>query len=93
MAFTKVCSLSDVWQGEMEAFDVEGTELWARDIQESYGPVGLNWVYASSPLLHDSALYVQVLHGMRTTALITANTPTSCTRWTARHRPCASTDT
>lgn len=52
--------------GILKAFDVEGTELWARDIQESYGPFGLNWGYASSPLLHDSALYVQVLHGMRT---------------------------
>ena len=52
--------------GILKAFDVEGTELWTRDIQESYGRFGLNWGYASSPLLHDSALYVQVLHGMRT---------------------------
>ena len=52
--------------GILKAFDVEGTELWTRDIQESYGPFGLNWGYASSPLLHEGALYVQVLHGMRT---------------------------
>ncbi len=52
--------------GILKAFDVEGTELWTRDIQESYGAFGLNWGYASSPLLHDTALYVQVLHGMRT---------------------------
>src|SRR5204862_3050678 len=25
-----------------------------------------NWGYASSPLLHEDALYVEVLHGMRT---------------------------
>lgn len=37
-----------------------------RDIQADYGPFGLNWGYASSPLLYENALYVQVLHGMRT---------------------------
>ena len=37
-----------------------------RDIPASYGPFGLNWGYASSPLLHEEALFVQVLHGMRT---------------------------
>ena len=52
--------------GILKAFDVEGNELWMRDIQESYGSFGLNWGYASSPLLHEDALYVQVLHGMRT---------------------------
>jgi outer membrane protein assembly factor BamB len=37
-----------------------------RDIQKDYGRFGLNWGYASSPLLHGDALYVQVLHGMKT---------------------------
>jgi outer membrane protein assembly factor BamB len=52
--------------GVLKAFDFAGTELWARDIQKDYGRFGLNWGYGSSPLLHDDALYVQVLHGMRT---------------------------
>ena len=52
--------------GILTAFDFEGNQLWRRDIQESYGRFGLNWGYASSPLLHDGALYVPVLHGMRT---------------------------
>jgi outer membrane protein assembly factor BamB len=52
--------------GILKAFDFKGTELWARDIQKEYGRFGLNWGYASSPLLHRSALYVQVLHGMKT---------------------------
>jgi outer membrane protein assembly factor BamB len=52
--------------GVLKAFDFEGRELWARDIQKEYGRFGLNWGYASSPLLHEDALYVQVLHGMRT---------------------------
>ena len=37
-----------------------------RDIQREYGPFGQLWGYGSSPLLHDDALYIQVLHGMRT---------------------------
>jgi outer membrane protein assembly factor BamB len=52
--------------GFLKAFDFKGAELWARDIQKDYGPFGLNWGYASSPLLHQGALYVQVLHGMKT---------------------------
>jgi outer membrane protein assembly factor BamB len=52
--------------GILKSFDFAGTELWMRDIQKDYGRFGLNWGYASSPLLHEGALYVQVLHGMKT---------------------------
>ena len=52
--------------GMLKAFDFKGKELWARDIQKDYGKFGLNWGYASSPLLHGGDLYVQVLHGMKT---------------------------
>ena len=52
--------------GVLKAFDFKGKELWARDIQKDYGAFGLNWGYASSPLLHDGDLFVQVLHGMKT---------------------------
>ena len=52
--------------GILKAFDFSGKELWGRDIQKDYGRFGLNWGYGSSPLLHGDALYVQVLHGMRT---------------------------
>jgi outer membrane protein assembly factor BamB len=52
--------------GIFKAFDFAGKELWSRDVQKDYGPFGLNWGYASSPLLHEGALYVQVLHGMKT---------------------------
>ena len=43
-----------------------GKEIWARNIQADYGKFGLNWGYASTPLLKGDALYVPVLHGMKT---------------------------
>jgi len=52
--------------GALKAFDFTGKELWSRNIQDDYGRFGLNWGYASSPLLHNNALYIQVLHGMKT---------------------------
>lgn len=52
--------------GILKGFDFKGNELWARDIQKDYGRFGLNHGYASSPLLFEDSLYVQVLHGMRT---------------------------
>jgi len=52
--------------GILKAFDLTGKELWMRDIQREYGRFGLQWGYGSSPLLHEDALYVQVLHGMHT---------------------------
>jgi outer membrane protein assembly factor BamB len=52
--------------GVLKAFDFKGNELWARSITKDYGAFGLNWGYASSPLLHEGDLFVQVLHGMKT---------------------------
>ncbi len=52
--------------GLLKGFDFSGNPLWSRDIQKDYGEFGLNWGYASSPLLHEDSLYVQVLHGMKT---------------------------
>ncbi len=52
--------------GVLKAFDYAGNELWKRDIPQDYGEFGLMWGYASSPLLHENALYIQVLHGMKT---------------------------
>lgn len=52
--------------GFIKSFDFQGNEQWTRDIQKDYGRFGLNHGYGSSPLLHEDALYVQVLHGMHT---------------------------
>jgi outer membrane protein assembly factor BamB len=52
--------------GVLKAFDFTGKELWSRDIQKDYGRFGLNYGYASSPLLYGGDLFMQVLHGMKT---------------------------
>ena len=70
--------------GILKAFDFDGNELWMRDIPGDYGRFGLNWGYASSPLLHEDALYVQVLHGMRTddpSYVLRINRDTGGTMW------------
>ena len=52
--------------GVLKAFDFAGKELWTRELQKDYGKFGIQFGYASSPLLHGDALYLQVLHGFHT---------------------------
>ena len=51
--------------GALRGFDFEGRETWARDLQRDYGRFGLSFGYASSPLLYEDSLYVQVLRAAR----------------------------
>ena len=72
--------------GVLKAFDFAGKEIWSRDIPKDYGAFGLQWGYASSPLLHEDSLYVQVLHGMRTdepSYVLRINKATGKTLWKA----------
>jgi outer membrane protein assembly factor BamB len=48
--------------GDLVAFDMAGTQLWARNIQKDHGRFNIIWIYSSSPLLYDGKLYVQVIH-------------------------------
>ena len=52
--------------GVLTAVDFSGSRLWQRDLQAEYGEFGINHGYSSSPLLHQSTLFVQVLHGFLT---------------------------
>ena len=52
--------------GAVVALDLEGKILWKHHLQEEYGPFGQMFGYASSPILFDGKLIVQVLHGYRT---------------------------
>lgn len=70
--------------GVLKAFDFSGREIWTRDLQADYGTFGLQFGYASSPLLHQNALYVQVLHGFLTddpSYLLRIDTATGRTVW------------
>ena len=70
--------------GILKGFDFQGKELWTRDIPAEYGHFGLNWGYASSPLLHEDSLYVQVLHGMKTkepSYILRIDKQTGKTKW------------
>jgi outer membrane protein assembly factor BamB len=48
--------------GLLVAFDADGTERWRRDLVAEHGPIEIQWAYASSPMLVDSTVYVQVIH-------------------------------
>lgn len=52
--------------GVLTAFDMNGHRKWRVDLREAYGEFGLYWGYASSPLLHDGKVIVEVLHGATT---------------------------
>ena len=52
--------------GELRCFDFDGNQVWMREIQRDYGKFGVQFGYASSPLLHDGVLYLQNLQGMYT---------------------------
>ena len=52
--------------GELRCFDFSGRQIWLRDLQADYGEFGVQFGYASSPLLHEGTLYLQNLQGMYT---------------------------
>ncbi len=52
--------------GVLACFDIDGKEIWRRNVQDDYGRFGLNHGFASSPLLLEDKVVVQVLHGMTT---------------------------
>jgi len=47
--------------GALRSFDFAGNEVWARELWKDYGRFGLRFGYASSPLLFEDSLYIQVL--------------------------------
>ncbi|MBI1374450.1 MAG: PQQ-binding-like beta-propeller repeat protein [Phycisphaera sp.] len=47
--------------GALAGFDMDGKQLWARNLQEDYGDFTFQWTFSSSPTLYQGALYMQVL--------------------------------
>ena len=54
--------------GVVAAYTIDGRQLWQKNLQDSYGEFGLNWGFASSPLLHDGTLIFGVVRGQNTEA-------------------------
>ena len=52
--------------GEIRCFDFAGRQIWVRDLQKDYGKFGVQFGYASSPVLREGVLYLQNLQGMYT---------------------------
>lgn len=70
--------------GVVASFDMKGRRIWKRNLQDDYGDFGLNWGYASSPLLHHGKLIIQVLHGYHTddpSYVVAFNTITGKEEW------------
>jgi outer membrane protein assembly factor BamB len=70
--------------GKVAAFGMKGQQIWKFDLQQEYGVFGHNWGYGSSPLLHDSSLIVEVLHGMKTddpSYIVSFNSATGKVQW------------
>ncbi|HKQ75999.1 MAG TPA: PQQ-binding-like beta-propeller repeat protein [Blastocatellia bacterium] len=47
--------------GSLTGFDLAGNEIWKRDLWQDYGRFILRFGFASSPLLYEDSLYIQVL--------------------------------
>ena len=76
--------------GILKGFDFKGRSSGRATSRSEYGRFGLKWGYASSPLLHEDALFVQVLHGMKTddpSYLLRIDKKTGQTVWRSSARP------
>lgn len=47
--------------GEMIAFDLEGNELWSRNLQNDYGAFAFQWTFSASPTIWEGRLFLAVL--------------------------------
>lgn len=48
---------------DLFAFDFEGNQIWAKNLDSIYGSIRQQFGYSSSPLLLDGKLYLPLLHG------------------------------
>jgi len=70
--------------GLVIAFDMDGEKIWTKDLQNDYGSFGHQWGYASSPLLYNNTLFIEVLHGSHTddpSYIVSLNAADGTTQW------------
>lgn len=49
--------------GVLACYTVEGDEVWKFDMQDRYGKFDIQFGMTSTPVLHEGALYQQLIHG------------------------------
>ena len=49
--------------GDLACYDIHGKNLWHMNLQEHYGDFDIQFGLASSPLLHENQLFLQIIHG------------------------------
>jgi len=47
--------------GRLLGYDLDGRQLWTRDLHEDYGTFAFLWTFSTSPTIYDGKLYIQVL--------------------------------
>jgi outer membrane protein assembly factor BamB len=47
--------------GDLVAYDLDGKELWRRNIQGDYGKFAFQWTFSASPTLWEGLLYLPVM--------------------------------
>ena len=47
--------------GALVCYDMDGKEIWARNIMKDYGTFAFGWTFSTSPVLWEGTLYLQVL--------------------------------
>ncbi len=49
--------------GDLACYTVDGEKVWAYNVQEKYGRFAIAFGMTSTPVLHQGALYLQLIHG------------------------------
>ena len=49
--------------GHLACYTVDGEEVWKFNVQDFYGDFEIQFGMTSTPVLHDGALYLQLIHG------------------------------
>ncbi len=47
--------------GDLSAFDLDGTELWSRNLQKDYGDFAFQWTFSASPTLWEGRVFLPIL--------------------------------
>jgi outer membrane protein assembly factor BamB len=71
--------------GQIVAVDMNGKQVWTRNLAREHGPFEINWGHGSSPIVHDGALILVCYHE-NASYLLAVDSRTGRTLW-KRDRP------